>query len=410
MFETRNEIVTLRLQQIWKAVLTGVLLLGISISVLVSAEFALRLAFPAKIDVTTEFHSNLLFFPKPNIEDTFRRSEANGGDIITWKTNGQSFRGYELRTNADIRLVVYGDSNIQAGFSHLENTFPARLESYLNGFSDIDIEVINAGVPGYGPDQSLIRLSLDSDTLQPDIVVFHVFADNDFGDILRNRLFDIEENRLLDRTDALIQFEELEQRNLKSFASSLLLVRAINKVMKNLVERELDTEQKRKEHYISGLLDATEKEYAAYIQGGPLLIADHYDIDLALYPNSASSLMKVALLEGVLSEAQRVADSKGIQLLVLIQPSVVDLTRNFAFLDYSFLSTYPSYDRERLATIVEDICVLREIHYLNLFPVFLENQPDNLFFLETDNHWNDAGQNLAARETAQYIYENLMGK
>jgi hypothetical protein len=63
--------------------------------------------------LSTEFDAKTIFQLKLNIERTFRRANINGSDVVTWKTNGQSFRGNELRANADIRIVVYRGSRCE---------------------------------------------------------------------------------------------------------------------------------------------------------------------------------------------------------------------------------------------------------------------------------------------------------
>lgn len=58
----------------------------------------------------------------------------------------------------------------------------------------------------------------------------------------------------------------------------------------------------------------------------PLLTLDHYDVDVALDSERDSSKTKIRLMEEVLKEASNVARKKNIKFLVLIQPSVIDLT------------------------------------------------------------------------------------
>src|SRR6185436_5789593 len=51
------------------------------------------------------------------------------------------------------------------------------------------VEVINAGVTAYGPDQACLRIEDEVARLDPDLVVLAVFADNDFGDLARDKIF-----------------------------------------------------------------------------------------------------------------------------------------------------------------------------------------------------------------------------
>jgi len=51
---------------------------------------------------------------------------------------------------------------------------------------------------------------------------------------------------------------------------------------------------------------------------------------------------------------------------------------------------------------------LNGIHSINLFNVFRENIAEGFYFKGGNNHWNDRGQKLAAKETALYLIHNSM--
>ena len=67
-------------------------------------------------------------------------------------------------------------------------------------------------------------------------------------------------------------------------------------------------------------------------------------------------------MEAVLKKAYSFAKSKNIDLLVLIQPSVIDLTKNNAVLSYEYLRKYAKYGRRGFTDIVKDICLSNGIH------------------------------------------------
>ena len=208
-------------------------------------EFALQLTFPEKLVSPFEFHPQYIYSLKPNYSGKFTRLEVNGGEVRTWKSNRQSYRGNELRVEANFKIVVYGDSNIQAVFSRLEDTYTSKLENYLKRVSGKDVEVINAGVMGYGPDQNLLRLAAEADKLQPDMVIFHVNPANDFGDLLRNRLFDVVGGKLVRRADTISQQKKSIVQQSADFAASLLISRAAKKSGENSYLSGSAREQKR---------------------------------------------------------------------------------------------------------------------------------------------------------------------
>jgi len=395
----------------------GAIILFISLALLIASEVILRLVFPEQIAqpkskqdiemLAYQFNEHYLVALKPGINKIFTRKPQNGGDIIHWRTNAHAFRGPPLRTNPAIRIMVYGDSNIQARFSDDKNTFVRKLETILKHQGFPNTEVINAGVVGFGPDQSLIKFSQEADIYKPDLVIFHIFADNDYGDIIRNRLFELNQSGKLKATDFPktldAQIQDHTQAENSNFISTLLVVKAARKVIR-LLTVDIRNE------YFNNMQRSAVNEYAIYKASQPRKFShfdDHYDIDLAIHPKQESSTTKVQLMSAVLGKAKDLADRKSIAFMVLIEPSVIDLTKKNSALSYQYLQRFPLYRRNRLTAIIRKICIDKKIHYVDLFNPFMQNQPDKLYFIAND-HWDDAGQALVAKETASYIISNAI--
>jgi hypothetical protein len=388
----------------------------ISVALLVGGEFLLRAMYPYDVlpassyDRTVyRFDSEILVALKPNLDSSFKHSDENGGDVIQWSTNSLGFRGGELRPNPDVRVVVYGDSNIQAGFSALRDTFPYRLEQELRALTGKDIEVINGGVVGMGPDQSLLRSERDVVELEPDVVLFHVFADNDFGDLIRNRLFDLDPSGNLVRTEHERAVDgQLIRAYDRSFLSTLLIVRAAEKLWNAVRPRDgthgvgrIDSGEKLVEY----LLEENARQYAVYESSGPgqySHFADLYDADVALHPRSESASAKIRLMDAVLRKASETARSAGALFFVVIQPSPIDVTRN-SVLSYEDLGEYPAYRPDNLSRAVENILARRKIDGFSLFDAFSTQSANDLYFKDGYDYWNDAGQSLAAKLTAERL-------
>ena len=86
----------------------------------------------------------------------------------------------------------------------------------------------------------------------------------------------------------------------------------------------------------------------------------------------------------------------------------LDLTQNLSP-NYQDLSQYPEYRRNTLTNIVDRICYRLGVRTVNLYDVFATHDPEKLFFTGSNDHWNDAGQELAAQRMADYIAENIYG-
>jgi hypothetical protein len=397
------------------------LILVITLILLAALELTLRLVSPelatpvSAPEPAYELHSDYLISLRPNITKQFTRLDINGGQTIEWKTNSDGYRGEET-TASDYRVIIYGDSNIQARFSELESTFPKQLEKQLSSNGKKSTSVTNAGVLGFGPDQSLIRFKLEATKLQPDLVIFHIFADNDFGDPVRNRLFDLKDNNLVPTNFAVTVDPQLEEysgfrKTLKSWRKSSAIRGAVKRF--RTTRKQKDAAEAGNYSYpfdeqaatAETIREKTELAYKNYINGGTREVShfeDYYDLDLAVNPEGESAILKAALLEAILKEAKQTADNLGIEFLVVIQPSTVDLTKNW-HLNAEFLSgRFPEYSKNRLTSSAANICARNDIPFVNLYETFATNMPSQLYFIG-DDHWNDEGQALAARTVADFI-------
>lgn len=81
------------------------------------------------------------------------------------------------------RVLVLGDSQT-SGYTDNDETYPARLEALLQRRAGpARVEVLNAGVDGYGPQQAYLWYLKHGAALAPDLVIFAVYAGNDLDDL-----------------------------------------------------------------------------------------------------------------------------------------------------------------------------------------------------------------------------------
>lgn len=396
----------------------GVIMLIITLFLLVATEGFLRLLFSKKLQENAsstwenayQFNEEYLFDLRPNLDRIFTKSAENGGDSIVWETNQNGFRGKELAKNIGKTIMVVGDSNIQAQFSSFDKTFPYLLKTAFAENSNENIEIINAGVIAFGPDQSFLKLVQQIDIYQPDLVILNIFADNDFGDLVKNQLFKLDKDNKIFRTDftrtanGVFDMPEDNLWKKRNNSSPFLLIRATQKMNRWLFPVAKEDIGKT---LIQSCEEEANKEYEFY-QAGKLRAGaqfnDYYDIDLATNPTGESAQLKVKLMRGVLQLFQKFCKEKGVNFLVTIQPSVVDLTDNFYF-SYKDLKKYDGYKRTNLTGFVENICEELHLDYLNFYEIFSENNPEMLYFKLNDNHWNDVGQEMAAKATITKVQQ-----
>ena len=69
----------------------------------------------------------------------------------------------------------------------------------------------------------------------------------------------------------------------------------------------------------------------------------------------------------ILQEFKKVASESNIKLLVLIEPSAVDISRN-SYMNYEDLeSNFSDYRPANLVNFIENSCKEHNIHFINLF-------------------------------------------
>jgi len=89
--------------------------------------------------------------------------------------NSQGLRGPEVEALPPdgLRVLLQGDSVVAAVEVDYEDSFGARLQESLTEEMGVPVQVINAGVRGYGSDQSYLYFKERGHLLRPDLVIHH---------------------------------------------------------------------------------------------------------------------------------------------------------------------------------------------------------------------------------------------
>lgn len=366
---------------------------------IVAAEVVLRATSSDELASIYRMHPRYLHALEPGAQRRVARLPENGGGSVLVRVNSQGFRGPELEpAGAQRRVVVYGDSFVAGEFSALDATFAAQLGARLAEGLGEPVETVNAGVVAYGPDQALLRMQDELGWLAPDLAVLVVFAGNDWGDLLRNKLF-----RLAEQGELEPHAPELADSVQGAFwrAQLPLVARLSMKALSALTTDRLEPHAQ-----VDADLARSIAEYEDWVvEGNPLvesLLADHYDADLSLRPESDSARFKVALMEAVLERIRATAEAAEVPLFVVIVPSPVDACEDYD-LGRVDATRYPDYRPTALTDALEGILARRAIHGLDLWGAFTAGDANALYFHGGDNHWNDAGQALAAELAARSI-------
>lgn len=107
--------------------------------------------------------------------------------------NQYGFRGMNFSEKKQSNIFFLGDSFVFGTNVSGRESLPERLEGFLGKGKS----VLNFGVQGYGPDQSLVQFEKWSEVFKPSAVILAVYPANDFMDLVKNDLFETDESLVL---------------------------------------------------------------------------------------------------------------------------------------------------------------------------------------------------------------------
>lgn len=378
------------------------LLLVTTLATLALAEIVLSSVLGPRYQTAYAFDQRYLFKLEPGVSRHYTHLPVNGGHTVVYRINSDGFRGEELKDGDHPRILVYGDSFIHAEYTELEDTFPVRLQERLGG----PVEVVNAGVAGYGPDQILRRMEDELPRIKPDLVVVSLFSGNDFGDLLRNRLYRLSEDGALIENAWRLTPEQ--ERQIALNKHELVLRKIVGQAISGLRgggggdSFAFDPAQ-----WIKDALTQHQTEYNAFVVEGDNTVGafgvDPYSADVAFFPDSASATYKIRMLDAIIAAMGNLAEVNGVPLAIMVVPHPMDLLGGDHASGFVDPAEYASYDPARLTDTMEDLAQKNGLPVLNLFQTFQTGDVNSLFLKGGDDHWNGAGQALAAEAMAGFL-------
>ena len=160
-------------------IVAAVLLIEIGLRIVPESRWKMAISRAPDRHVLFQQDLNIGWVHKPHASMNWTGSGEYKVDAVI---NSLGLRDYE-RTYAKppgtFRVLVLGDSFVEAIQVPLEQTFTARLEKCLAGRASQPVEVINAGVSGYGPGEALLYFTHEGVKFQPDLVLLAIFIGND---------------------------------------------------------------------------------------------------------------------------------------------------------------------------------------------------------------------------------------
>jgi len=321
--------------------------------------------------------------------------------------NSHGFRDYERtyeKLDGTFRIMVMGDSYVEALQVALENSFPALLEKQLNnGSAQVRFEVLSMGQAGFGTADAYMRYLNFGKKYSPDLVILAFLTGNDVrnNSKILNReelgfyfVFDKNGNLVLDRS----MFENYE--NSMTFSRQLFQSIKQHSYLASLISERLFLlrRQLRNSHFEAQISGDIHEEEVKLEEFSDLNI---YLPDLSERWREAFDISKRLILK-FKEEVEK--DGANFVLVTLSNGEQINSNRQRELNEtYSFPLDYEQPDR-----ILGEFAKKNGVSLLQLMPVF------RAFYLRTGKnlhgfqspgigHWNENGHKLAAEEIFKFL-------
>lgn len=384
-------------------------LIVITVSIVLSfimLEIGLSVIYPNAVErVATRDHSDPIM-PRP-LAGSYTHTIRNS--IATFDMAGMRINPNQCEKMNKVNALLVGDSNIAAAFLDDAETLGAQVTK-LSLDKDLCINVYSFGVSGFGPDQNLFAINYLTESDVYDYVIFHIFADNDLGDLIRNNYY--VDGRLTNTGYCYPQ-----RRLLEGFVTYVAIRKVLRIIgMDNYLYGTL-VASNGKDNNCLIVTDPNERNYAKSMRARAQLdwqanrrnqrqiyMGDRYDIEFACNSNTEAQDYTKQYLDKIILEASELALQRGLKLIYLIQPSEYDVTSNHPErLD----KDCNQYDPANLTQFF--VNALNGFSVINLYESFLGC--NICYFTEEelpgDNHWSPHGVKLAASKIVELINHNF---
>lgn len=302
----------------------------------------------------------------PNKTTNLRYNNYN----YTIHANSFGFNSPEINLSNKVenekRILVVGDAFSMPEGVNYDYSYPALLEKKLKiNFPNQIINVINAGVTGYGPNEELAQLNKYIGIIQPDIIINQLFI-NEYSDINYTKT-SICENIGFYKPSSRMQIFLVEAQ-LPAYAS---------KFFRNLFTRNYNFNYN--------------KSLVAYYEKKSPLYNDTVISKMNTY------FMKIKYLSSLWKS----------ELIVLTVPGQIEIS------EPKYISYYPKninlsdslyYDLNLPHKFFQQLCLKNQIKLLEMKSILMNSKVQPLYF-EESWHWNKDGHTAAA----EYLFQFLKG-
>ena len=369
-------------------------------------EFGLRIVFPNKVlkNKNIRDHSDP-FLPKHVTGHTLQILSTFDKNGFRLNENNCTKEGVKKK-----RILIVGDSNIAGRFVSDKEHIGSLLAAALNKGGKDCVQVDTFGVSGFGPDQTLFAIEKFTKKNIYSSIIFHVFADNDLGDLIRNNYpwknGELQNNGYCYMAPGIIGKSLLFKAVRKALFVTTGFWKSVS-LKHSLGKHELCIEAPYiiKNSFFESLRDGTPQEWNSFKKGlVHIYMQDRYDIEFSCFTNTTAIKETRKRLNFIFSRFLETSKELNFQGNVLIQPSEVDVTTNNSEFSKDLKTLCPKYKQNNLTELISST-VSKSLPTLNLYDIF--RNCNECYFSDNEwknnNHWNKKGIRLAVREITKEL-------
>lgn len=298
------------------------------------------------------------------------------GHAVSFNSAGMRDREHSLAKPEGVyRVLLLGDSFMEALQVPFDSAFGARLEAELPEVLGRKVEVVIAGVSGWGTDDELRYLTEYGMQYHPDLVLVAMTLHNDVSDNLRRTWHTIDSAGLVSRRREPIPWLEYQELRAKAFLATRFQTYQLWRRVR----------------------------HGGEIRQSGTALRSHV-LQLLRVPEPGEIEDGWRLTAGLIAGMDSVVVRGGARLVLVFLPLRVQLSDS-AFAAYAAASG-ASVDSLRLGqpqARVEAIADSLGIPSIDLLPGFRawDSAGRGALFLDWDGHWNAAGHLLASELTVE---------
>ena len=310
------------------------------------------------------------------------------------------------------RILLLGDSFMEAQQVDIGECLANQLELKL---ATVHAEVVNAGVNGYSPAQSLVYLREEGLKYKPDLVLFSFYPMNDVAECSRYlvALAAGSDSRLTfgrpypawDASTNTLKIEPPEyERALSTYNRDVATRKAPSWTNRSVVKKFYDDEMVKRKG-ISHM-----HEYLSVVWYAVCL--NRFDTTCIEGQEDAGPKIEQTLATAwnttlqVVSEMNRVTTESGAKFAVMTVPGKFQIEPEYRARFDKLACSPLDIDIQKPSQTVDTFCSANAISHIDLLPIFLDvfaNKQGPLYFDFDDDHWTARGHLIAAEHVATFL-------